>query len=41
MYMVIFDHKSILIMNETVRILDFDWADTENTAEYSPELKLI
>ena len=26
-------------MNETAHMLDFDWADTENTAEYPPELK--
>ena len=31
---------NILIVNDTARILDFDWADTENTAEYPPELNM-
>ena len=32
--------QNIFIVNETVRILDFDWADTEGTAEYPPELNM-
>jgi serine/threonine protein kinase len=32
--------QNILIVNDTVRILDFDWADTEDTAEYPPELNM-
>ena len=30
--------QNLLIVDRSVHILDFDWADTENTATYPPEL---
>ena len=33
--------QNVLIVNETARILDFDWADAENTAEYPPETNIM
>ena len=32
--------QNMLIVDETVCILDFDWADTEGTATYPPELNM-
>ena len=32
--------QNLLIMDETVRVLDFDWADTEGITTYPPELSM-
>ena len=31
---------NILVVNDKVHILDFDWADTDGTAAYPPELNM-
>ena len=32
--------QNILVVNNMVRILDFDWADCEGEARYPPELRM-